>query len=108
MQRGAESVKFRAFALGDEFHAAVGQVEARGELGVALVGAVAEPQESSDPLGGVVDVEVHRLVEVRRLFQGVHVLVLGLHPNAHVRILTGGATGCSAPAAASAGEGPET
>ena len=60
---------------------AVGQVETRRELGVALVGAVAEAEEAADALRRVVDVEVHRLVEVRRLLQRVHVLVLGFHPN---------------------------
>ena len=73
--------------LEHERDAAVGEIEARRELGVALVGAVAEAKEAADARGRVVDVEVHRFVEVRRRLQLMHVLVLGLHPNAHGRIL---------------------
>jgi hypothetical protein len=64
----------------------VREVKARRQLGVALVGAVAEPQEPADARRGVVHVEVHRFVEVGGLLQLVHVLVLGFEPDLHARI----------------------
>src|SRR3546814_7352591 len=61
----------------------VGQVEADGHLVVALVGAVAAAEPATDLLLGVVDVEVHALVEVRLRAELVHVLVLWFEADSH-------------------------
>jgi hypothetical protein len=76
-----------------ESHATVGEVQTRRQFRIALVGAVAEAEEAPDLLSRVVDVEVHRLVEVRGGLQLVHVLVLWFQPNAHAHILTVRAAG---------------
>ena len=58
---------------------AVRVVDDHGQLGVALVGAVADPQEAAAVLLAVEEVEVHRLVEVLLRAERVGVVVLGTH-----------------------------
>jgi hypothetical protein len=58
-----------------ETHPAVGEVEAHGHLGAALVGPVAAPEEAAHLLRGVEEVDVHALVEVRLGSELMHVLV---------------------------------
>ncbi len=62
---------------------AVGQVEAHGHLGVALVGPVAAAEPAADAARRVVDVEVHGLVEVRLGAELVHVLVVRFEAHSH-------------------------
>ena len=69
--------------LEHERHPPVRQVDAHGHLGVALVGPVAASEPPADPLGRVVDVEVHALVEVGLGAQLVHVLVDRLEAQSH-------------------------
>ena len=65
-----------------EGHAAVGQVEAHRHLAATFVGPVAQPEEPAQIGVGVVDVEVHGLVEVGLGAQLVHVLVFGIEAEA--------------------------
>ncbi len=60
-----------------------GQIEAHRHLRVALVGPVATAEPPADALGGVVEVEVHALVEVRLRTELVHVLVLRFQSHGH-------------------------
>jgi hypothetical protein len=71
--------------LEHERDAAVGEVDACRQLREPLVGTVAEPEEAPDSRLGVVDVEVHGFVEVRRRLERVHVLVFEVQPDAHRR-----------------------
>src|SRR4029078_10477233 len=57
--------------------AAVGQVQADRELGVAFVDAVGEPPPAPRAGAGVPGVGVDALVEVDEVVRRVHVLVLG-------------------------------
>src|SRR5581483_7070244 len=62
---------------------AVGQVDAARHLSRPLVGAVRETEEPADAPSRVVDVEVHRLVEVDLRAQLVEVLVLRFEAYTH-------------------------
>jgi hypothetical protein len=76
MAAGVEGVvRIDRRAREHEPHPAVRQVEADGHLGVALVRAVAEPEEAADPGPGVERVEIHGLVERLLLLERVHVLI---------------------------------
>ena len=61
--------------LEHEEHASVRQVEGHGHLGLALVGAVPQPDEAPDRLLPVEEVEVHALVEVRLRPEGMREVV---------------------------------
>ena len=71
-----------------EADAPVGEVDARRHLRVALVRPVAEPDPATDAIAGDEEVEVHRLVEVLRRLQRVHVLVGRVEAQLHVRHAT--------------------
>src|SRR6476619_4498795 len=71
-----------------EAHAAVGQVEAHGHLGVALVGAVAHAHPTpysrvGAPGLGAGEVVVAALVEVRVVLERMQVVIFGVPPHPH-------------------------
>ena len=61
--------------LKDEPHPSVGQIDPGGLFGVALIGSIAETNESAQSAFGIVEVEIHRLVEVRGPQRIVHIFV---------------------------------
>jgi hypothetical protein len=66
-----------------EEDAAVGQIQAKGHLGVALVDPVADAHEAAQTLGVVEEVVVGRLVEVGLRAGGMGVVVLGPQVSHH-------------------------
>ena len=66
-----------------ERDATVGQVQALGHLGIALVDTVPQPHPSAEPRAGVVEVVVRALVEVGGVLDVVHVVVLGYQAHVH-------------------------
>jgi hypothetical protein len=70
-------------ALEHEADLAVRQVQAHGELGVALVHAVAHPYPSAHPRARIEPVVVPALVEVGRVLGRVHVVVGRLATDLH-------------------------
>ncbi len=59
-----------------EAHGAVGQVEADRHLGVAFVGAIAEPDEAAGLLRAIVKVVISAFVEIRLAGVRMHQVVL--------------------------------